>query len=175
MLSNTYARSSRWDGDTLPQEKFFAVAQARPLTPTQMGASLRLATTDPQSLPADRGDLDKRLEAIERSGEGLANLFPRPADNFQVGVSEAMLFANNEGLQKELFGPNGGLVSRLLQLPELETRVDLAIRTCLNRPAQPNEVKVLTDYLRHREDRAAAGCQQMVWVLLTSAEFRFNH
>jgi hypothetical protein len=174
VVSNAYARSSRCDGDKLPMDKLFAVAPARPLTPMQLAMSLRLATTDPQSLPADRAELEKRLEASERTAEGMANLFPRPADNFQVGVSEAMLFANNENLQKELFA-GGGLVGKLLQLPELEKRADLAVRTVLGRTPQGNEVQALTEYLRRREDRPAAGCQQVVWALLTSAEFRFNH
>jgi hypothetical protein len=174
VLSNAYARSSRWDGDKQPPDKLFAVALARPLTPMQMAVSLRLATTDPQSLPAERAELEKRLDTLERSADGLANLFPRPSDSFQVGVSEAMLFANNEGLQKDLLAANG-LVGRLLQMPELEKRADLAVRTALGRPAQPNEVQALTEYLRHREDRPAAACQQVVWALVTSAEFRFNH
>jgi hypothetical protein len=175
VLSNAYARSSRWDGDKLPQDKLFAVAQARPMTPMQMAVSLRLATTDPQSLPADRTELEKRLEAVERSAEGLANLFPRPTDNFQVGVAEAMLFANNEALQKDLFAGNGGLVSRVLQMPELEKRAELAVRVVLGRAGSPNELQALTEYLRRREDRPAPACQQMVWALATSAEFRFNH
>jgi hypothetical protein len=30
-------------------------------------------------------------------------------------------------------------------------------------------------YLQRRQDRSAEACQQVVWALLTSAEFRFNH
>jgi hypothetical protein len=174
VLSNAYARSSRWEG-TLPPEQLFAVAQARPLTPMQMGFSLRLATIDPQALPRQPAELEKRLEAIERSGDGLANLFPRPTENFQVGVSEAMLFANNPAMQKDLLEAGGSLVTRLVQVLEPEKRAELAVRSVLSRPAQASELKALTEYLRHREDRPAAGCQQVVWALLTSAEFRFNH
>ena len=174
VLSNAYARSSRWEG-ALPPEKLFAVAQARPLTPMQMGFSLRLATTDPQALPKELAELEKRLEAIERSGDGLANLFPRPTESFQVGVSEAMLFANNPGIQKDLLEAGGSLVTRLVQVPEPGKRAELAVRSVLSRPAQANELKALTEYLNRRQDRPTAGCQQVVWALLTSAEFRFNH
>jgi hypothetical protein len=45
----------------------------------------------------------------------------------------------------------------------------------LGRSARPNELQVLSEYMRRREDRAAAGCEQMVWALVASAEFRFNH
>jgi hypothetical protein len=175
VLSNAYARSSRWEGEKAPQEKFFAVAQARPLTPMQMAVSLRLATTDPQALPAERAALEKRLEALTKSVDALAFLFPRPTEKFQVGVSEAMLFANNLALQKELLEGAGTLVARMGQLPEMHKRAELAVRTVLSRAPTSNELKVLTEYLRGREDRPEAGCQQVVWALLTSAEFRFNH
>lgn len=175
VLSNAYARSSRWDGESMPQDKFFAVAQTRPLTPMQMAVSLRVATSYPQTLPKDAANLEKWLESIDRGADGLASLFPRPGDNFQVGVGEAMLFANNEALQKQLFAGDDTLVAKLLKVPAPEQRAELAVRAVLSRPAQPNELKALTDYLRRREDRPAAGCQQVVWALLTSAEFRFNH
>jgi hypothetical protein len=173
--SNAYARSSRWEGEKAPPEQLFAVAPARALTPMQMAVSLRLATLDPQSLPPDPAELEKRLEAIEKTSDNLASLFPRPGDNFQVGVGEAMLFANNEGLQKQLLDGKDTLVARLLQVPEIEKRAELAVRTVLGRPGQPNELKALAEYLQRRQDRPEAGCQQVVWALLTSAEFRFNH
>jgi hypothetical protein len=39
VLSNAYARSSRWEGNKAPEERLFAVAQARALTPMQMAVS----------------------------------------------------------------------------------------------------------------------------------------
>jgi hypothetical protein len=176
VLSNAYARASRWDGETSqPADKLFAVARTRPLTPMQLAASLRLAAADPQSFPADRAGLEKRVEDLERSAERLAGLFPQPGDNFQVGVGEALLFANNAGLQKELLEGPGSLPARLQKEPDLERRADLAVRTVLGRPAQAEEVRALADYLRRRPDRPEAACRQVVWALLTSAEFRFNH
>src|SRR5262249_35070177 len=46
VLSQTYARSSRWTSQSLPPANQFAVARARPLTPMQMALSLRVATSD---------------------------------------------------------------------------------------------------------------------------------
>ena len=175
VLSNAYARSSRWDKGSMPQDRFFAVAQTRALTPMQMAVSLRLASSSQSALSRDPAASAKALESIERGAAGLAALFPRPGDNFQVGVGEAMLFANNEALQKQLFAGDDTLVARMLKVPTPEQRAELAVRSVLSRPALPDELKVLTDYLRRRDDRQTAGCQQVVWALLTSAEFRFNH
>jgi hypothetical protein len=175
VFSNAYARSSRWDGDKLPDERLFAVAQVRALAPMQMATSLKLVTADPQTLPTDRKKLEERLEAIEKSASGLANLFAQPTDNFQIGVAEAMLFANNEALQKSLLEGAGTLAERMKQEPDLTKRANLAVRTVLGRHAGPNDLRPLVSYMERRQDRDAAACQQVVWALLTSAEFRFNH
>jgi Protein of unknown function (DUF1553) len=175
VLTNAYARASRWEGETAPQEKLFAVAPLRPLTPMQMAASLKVATADPQAWPGDRAELEKRLEALEKSGERLAGSFAQPGDNFQVGVGEAMLFANNESVQKELLEGSGTLAARLKELATPEQRAELAVRTVLNRAPRQEEIAALAEYQRRRADRPDAACQQIVWALLTSAEFRFNH
>jgi hypothetical protein len=176
VLSKAYARSSRWEGEDIPQDKFFAVAQIRALTPMQMAVGLRLASSDPDKIQRSGPELEKYIENQERSAGRLASMFLQPGDNFQVGVDEAMLFTNNESLLKEVLtdGP-GSLVARLKQIAEPEKRVELAVRSVLNRPATADEVRTLADYLQRRQDRPSAANQQMVWALLTSPEFRFNH
>jgi hypothetical protein len=176
VLSQAYARGSRWEGDDPPQDKYFAVAQSRALTPMQLAVSLRIAASDPEKLPKAGPDFEKYLENLERNASRLAGLFVQPGDNFQVGVGEAMLFANNDSLLKEVLGDGpGALVGRLTQLPDLERRAELAIRTVLSRPARPDEIQAMADYLRHRSDRMQAACGQMIWALLAGSEFRFNH
>ncbi|MCI0683100.1 MAG: DUF1549 and DUF1553 domain-containing protein [Gemmataceae bacterium] len=175
VLSNAYARGSRWEGDRQPADKYFAMAQVRPLTPMQMAVSMKLASMDQKALSGAAAEVEKRLEALEKSAEGLARHFPQPGDNFQVSVSEAMLFANNEALQKELLEGNERLPKRLLQEPDLMKRADLANRGVLCRPARAEEKQAIAAYLQERQDRPEAACQHVVWALLTSAEFRFNH
>jgi hypothetical protein len=176
VLSQAYARSSRWEGEDVPLDKFFAVAQVRALTPMQMAASLRLASSDPEKIPRSGAELEKYIENVERGAGRLAGLFVQPTDNFQVGVDEAMLFANNESLLKEVLAESSGsLVGRLKQIAEPEKRAELAVRTVFTRAARAEEIQTLGDYLRRRSDRPAAASQQMVWALMASAEFRFNH
>ena len=86
-----------------------------------------------------------------------------------------MLFANNEKMMAELLGGPGTLPAKMKELPELENRADLAVRTLLGRVPRADELQALTEYMRRRTDRPEAACQQVVWALLTSAEFRFNH
>jgi uncharacterized protein DUF1549/uncharacterized protein DUF1553 len=175
VLSTAYARDSRWPGGDPPPEALFAVAPPRPLTPAQMALSLRIATLPPHALPADPGVRGKRLAALAKGAEKFAKYFPQPADHFQVGVSEALLFANNAELRKELLEGTETLPAYLSKIPELSRRADVAVRSVLSRPIRPEEISALTSYLQGREDRPLEACRQMVWALLASAEFRFNH
>lgn len=175
VLSDTYARTSRWEGDQVPADKLFAVAVVRPLTPMQMGSSLKVATLNPDKIPTEPTEFEKRVEGIAKGGDGLAVHFPQPGNNFQVGVHEAMLFANNAALAKTLLEGSDSLVARLMRELELAKRAELAVQTVLSRQPNADEIQAIVAYLEMRNDRAEAGCQQVVWALLTSAEFRFNH
>jgi hypothetical protein len=178
VLSRAYGRDSRWEKGDAPRPTLFAVARVKPLTPMQLAVSLRLAVTDPQTFAATLKpeEFDKRLQGVEASAAGFARLFDQPGDDFQVGVSEALLFSNGDRIQKELLTDGGDrLLNRLQQLKNGDEAIELAVRTILCRPPREEERKVLVEYLRQRADRPAEARRQMVWALLTSAEFRFNY
>jgi hypothetical protein len=176
VLSRAYARDSRWDDGATPLPALFAVARVRPLTPMQLAVSLRLAVTDPQTLAAlQPEELDKRMQGLESSAGSLARLFEQPGDDFQVGVGEALLFSNGAAIEKDVLADGGDrLLNRLKQLKNKEA-VELAVQTILCRPPHDDERMLLGDYLKQRGDRPAEARRQMVWALLTSAEFRFNY
>src|SRR5262249_13072457 len=125
--------------------------------------------------PADRKKLEERIDGIEKTAGGIANLFPQTSDNFQVGVAEAMLFANNEALLKSLLEGAGNLTERMKQEPDLTKRTQLAVRPVLGRPAGRVDLPLRVGYVERRQGRPAEANQHLVWALLTSAEFRFNH
>ncbi|MGH7173564.1 MAG: DUF1549 domain-containing protein [Gemmataceae bacterium] len=178
VLSRAYARDSRWDKGDAPRPQMFAVARVKALTPMQLAVSLRLAVSDPRQFATTLkpDEFDKRLQGLESSAGGLARLFDQPGDDFQVGVSEALLFSNGDRIQKELLTEGGDrLLGRLKQLKNGDEVIDVAVRTILCRPPRDEERKLLADYLKQRADRSAEARRQMVWALLTSAEFRFNY
>ena len=178
VLSSAYARSSRWEKGDAPAPELFAVARVRPMTPMQLAVSLRLASTDPESFvtPRKPEDLEKRMESLEGSARGIADLFEQPGDNFQIGVGEALLFSNNERIRGEFLADGGDrLLGRLKQLKDSRQRIDMAVRAVLSRPPSADEMQSLGFYLKKREDRPVEACRQILWALLTSAEFRFNY
>lgn len=178
VLSDAYSRSSRWENSGRPNPALFAAAIPRALTPAQFGASLQFAASDPESfkLTITPEERQKTIERLEKTGQGMASLFERPSDDFQVGVDEALLFSNGDRIQRELLADGGGrLIKHLATLKDRRAQVEAVVWNVLSRPAEPVEIKLLGDYLEKRPDRAVEALQQIVWSLMTSAEFRFNH
>ena len=177
VLSKAYARSSRYDGKQ-PPARSFAVARLRAMTPMQLAASLRIATADPDQLDGKvkPAEIERRLEQFENSARGFADLIEQPRDDFQISVTEALLFSNSDRLQREMLADGRDrLVGKLKELKNPEEAVEVAIRNVLTRQPAPEEKKALVEYLAARRDRPAEAYRQMVWALLTSAEFRFNY
>jgi hypothetical protein len=178
VLSRAYARDTRWDGEEPPRPSLFAVAVVRPLTPAQLACSLRLATADPASLPPDLkpAEFEKRILALEDGARSLAGVLGSSAADTQIGVAEALFFSNGKRIPQDLLSDGDGrLVGRLKQIAAPAEQIDLAVRNVLSRPPDDEDRRVLAEYLVERTDRPEEACRQVVWALLTCAEFRFNH
>lgn len=175
--SRAYCRASRWETAEAPDPRLFAAAAVRPLTPLQLAASMWVATTDPAALPDDptRDEHGRKVEDLAGRGRSLASAFARPGEDYQIGVAEALLMSNSDRLNDLLADGGDRLVGRLAKVADRRERVDLAVRSILSRPADDEEMALLGAYLARHEDRPVEGCRQLVWALLTGAEFRFNH
>lgn len=176
--SQAYSRSSRWDKGTPPPPEVFAVANLRPLTPMQFGISVRLAS-DPTALAANpAGDsFDKQVTLWESEAlKTFGRIIEEPQEGLQVNVSEALILSNDAAILKML---GDKLVVQLLKIGDRQQQVEKAIWTVLSRLPTADEVQTLSDYVARRAGpdgkQVQQGLQQMVWALLTSAEFRFNH
>jgi hypothetical protein len=176
VLSKTYSRDSRYDGERWPAGNLFAVAGLRALTPMQLATSLRLATTAPEQLAGKPDEVERKIEQIENSARGLASLFEQPRDNFQIGVAEALLFSNSDRIQRELLADGRDrLAGKLRETKNTDELIDVAVRNVFARPPAAQEKKLLAEYLGKSKDSPAEAAKRMLWALLTSSEFRFNY
>ncbi|MBW3541580.1 MAG: DUF1549 and DUF1553 domain-containing protein [Planctomycetes bacterium] len=173
VLSRAYARSSRWDDGERPDADMFAVAEVRPLTPEQLARSLSLATADPHEFAADLPPEESQQRIAAAANASNAGLFERPGDNFQVSAHEALLFSNGEKISSGYL--NGGLVRRLEQIEDDAAAIETAFQNVLCRPPAEDEAARLGEYVGERKDRRPDALRQVVWALVTSPEFRFNH
>ncbi|MCU0705972.1 MAG: DUF1549 and DUF1553 domain-containing protein [Fimbriiglobus sp.] len=176
VMSQAYSRASKYTSESHPELASFAVAQLKPLTPIQLATSLKIAAADPKTFDGKPDEVEKKLEQMEASARGFAGSIAMPTDNFQIGVSEALLFSNSDKVLKEfLTDGNGSLLGRVKAEKDAATAHKLLVRTTLCRPATDTELKALADYAGRRTDRPTDANKQMLWALMTCPEFRFNH
>lgn len=182
VLSDTYARSSRWEAaGEPPSADTFAVAIPRVVSPRQYSLSLLIATSNPASFPADRDPKDpqewsKRREQLEKASSGFAGQIELPTEHFQVSVDEALLFSNSERVQNDFLRDSGDkLVGALKEIKDRSAMIEAAFWAVLSRPPEPDERKAFEAFLTERSERPVVGIRQMVWALITSPELRFNY
>ena len=201
VLTDTYARSSVWavsnaedtgqpdakqpdakqpdakqpDAER-PSDEYFAVGHIRGLTPQQYGGSIMLAATSPDRFRGDDGA--KVAESVARGGDFIAKQLEYPGDDFQIGVREALFFSNSEEVQNRVLRSSGdSLIKSLVDQSATDqtAAIRMAFRNTLCRLPDDNELSAAQEYLTSRQDRADSAWQQVVWALIMSSEFRFNH
>ena len=120
----------------------------------------------------------RRIEqylTIEKQAAGLVSaLDPRSAD-FHSSVAEALFMSNNAAAQDLLTGGNDNLAAQLSEVEDNQQLVTTAVRTILSRELDQTELTRLADWLAQQGDDRRKASEQLIWVLVTSAEFRFNH
>ncbi len=171
--SKTYARSSEWKGVPVPEPELFAVGSIRPLTPAQWAASFQLAN-NPSLIGRDKTfeAREKALTALENAAKPLESLIQYPRDDMPIPVTESMRLSNDLGLNKTI---GAQLLPALKKAGDRKAQITEAVWAVLSRPPTAAEYELFESYLERRKDRPDAALQQMVWALINSPEFRFNH
>lgn len=177
--SQTYARSCRWThSDEPPAPSLFATATVRPLTPRQLSLSLIIATTHSERLPGFEKpeDWEKLRNDYENRSSGFADLFPIPDESFQVGTDEALLFSNSDRFSNEfLRDSNDRLLGEVKNIESADESIHAIFRSIVCREPSATEKQAIGQYLEGEQTTRHTALQQVVWALLSSPEFRFNH
>ena len=179
VLTSVYARSvdSGAESDSAPPD-LFAVANPRPLAPRQLSLSLRVAGRSPEKLRGriDTDSWNEEREKLEKASEGIAKQLLIPHEGFQVPVTEALWFSNNLSLQNDLLsGSNDRLVGYLKKTESDDEAIMAAFISVLCRTPADEEKTAIQQYLAARSDRREEALKQVVWALMATPEFRFNH
>ena len=200
-LSRTYQRSSvppeelKDRGESNGQ---YDVALLKPLTPEQLAFSVREATGASATVrrdaeaelagqPAggDEAETDSRrsylveqkiYDAMQEDIAEFVRVFGQSGvQDFQATVQQALYLTNGD-LIRRLLKPEGeSLTRRLLQLDDPQRLADEMYISILTRRPTSEETERVVQYLGTRDPQREAAIQEMVWALLTSNEFRFNH
>lgn len=187
--SRAYQLGSTWPHESnIPEATHFAVASLRPLDRRQFSFSLLMATGNAELSEPDA--IQSRVEryvsipGIQRIGQYLtvendaaklsASLDPRTSD-FHSSAIEALFMSNNPATQQLVSPDSGNLASQLEKISDTQALVKTAVRTVLSREPREQELTQLVDWFERQKSDRSATAGQLIWVLVTAAEFRFNH
>lgn len=177
-LTRVYARDVTVSEEQDVSPDLFAVSVPRPLAPRQLSLSLQVAGTNPEKIPGN-DDQEKWIierEKLEKASESTARKLLIPDEGFQIPVTEALWFSNNPSLQKDLLNAsNNRLVGYLKTLKSDDEVISAVYASILTRTADTTEAAAIHQYLAERKDRREDALKQLVWALLATPEFRFNH
>lgn len=186
--SDAYLRSSRWTREGEPPGGItYALAHLKPLSPDQVALSIGIATGHYDTLRAkfEREKNNRKLTdvtpavtralyASERDVQELAARFQNRGEEFEANAAQALFLAYSPLLQKQLQPRSGNLVERLAKQSD-EQAASNAVLAVLSRPVEAVELNRIVDFLASGEASRSQLCQELVWALLCSGEFRFNH
>lgn len=136
----------------------FASAMERPLTAEQLARSWRVAAGE---APDD--------DALRRAATAaLPDVLPR---EYNATFQQAQFLAHAPGLA-ELLKPEGsGIVPRLAAMKEPTARVHEAFRRTYGRQADADELAAALALADGTDTSAGASSRDLLWALMTSAEF----
>jgi hypothetical protein len=138
----------------------------------------------------------RRIEqylTIEKQATNLTSSLDPRSDDFHSSVAEALFMSNNAATQELIAGETDNLSAQLNEIQDNRVLVKQAVNTILSRQPSEDELTRLSEWLAdtnklndkandklndkgsgEANDRRKA-IEQLVWSLITSAEFRFNH
>ncbi len=183
LQTRTYQRTSAWSADTArPAVETFAVALVRPLTAEQFALAVMQATgyTDSQRLALGAGlneqTLYERLAGQIPAFVALYGSQPgHPEGDFQATLEQTLFLANGEPVRSWLTPQGGNLAERLSRATDAKALAEELYLSVLSRRPEPEEAATVETYLAGQEADRLAAIREIVWALVASAEFRFNH
>jgi len=179
-LTRTYQRSSETTQPEPPPDRYLA-SPLKPLVPEQLAFALLQATgqTDAERLALGKSatpaavdaKLAPRVAAVRGVFAGRAG---EPEDAGEATLSQALFVKYGGVVRGAIAARPGNLLDRLTKLREADAVADDLFLSVLSRPPTDDERRDVGAALAGAADRRAA-LAEVVWALVASAEFRFNH
>jgi len=181
-LSQSYQRSSELpDGLKAAEADRYHVGNLKALTPEQLAWSLMQATglteTTRKGLGAQANEatLNARLAASVTPFVNAFSSQPGTAQAFDATVDQALFLANGPTVRGWLAPAGGNLTARLAGALNNDALAEELYLSVFTRMPTTEERQDAGQFLDGRKEDRPKAIQDLVWALLTSAEFRFNH
>ena len=145
-----------------------------------------LKKTPPKELTKLSGDDRPRMESMwidRQTFDPLKSNYSRFVElygeatggDFSATLNQALFIGNGGVIDGWLTPRADNLTARLIAEKDLARIADEMYLTVFTRPATGVEQADVANFLKGREKDKAAAVQEMLWALLSSSEFRFNH
>ena len=158
VLSRVYALGAFCGTSGGADPAAFACAAERPLTAEQIARSWCIAAgREPHNDPLRRAAV-----------AAIPDVMPR---EYQATFQQAQFLSAAPALRDLLEPVPGSTIARIAALQALSERVEGAFRAVLGRAPEPEEMVQAEQVLGARSDKPAEAAHDLVWALLTSAEF----
>lgn len=180
-LSNTYQRTSRTEGESSAENKTaddagYGRMPVRVLTPEELYDCLETIVGDPAKGAGPFANNTGFLRGSNPPRDRFVDFFrgsinPRPTD-YETGIPQALGLINNSKLS------GNDRLGKPVEVVEPGTPPADAVRTLylktVSRPPTETETSRLTEYVAASTD-AKRAYTDILWALLNSSEFAFNH
>lgn len=188
VLSQTYQRSSRRESGAGPDaenDDQFLAARLKPLSPAQFAWAVMQATGETDVQRAALGEKlteESLFTALAGHEQRFTQLFGgepgHPPEGFESTANQVLFLANDPTIIGFLQRKTGNLADRLLKLPEDNPQAiaEELFLSALSRRPTADDIDDVRGYLANQTgDARTAAVQELIWALIASAEFRFNH
>jgi hypothetical protein len=181
-LSKTYQRSSvppAGAKDIGPDR--FAVAAIKPLSPEQFAYTVMQATgfSDAERLALGGNSDDAALHA--RLGPQAVPFLitfggtpGQPDDKFAATLDQTLFLKHGVVIRNMIAQRAGNLLDRTMKLNDPNAIADELFISVFTRHPTPDEQKDIVEVSKSGSDRRAV-LSEVIWAMVASAEFRFNH
>jgi hypothetical protein len=180
--SRTYQLSSEMKPSNRKDYRHFARAYPRRLPAEVMADALDVAT----GKPTRYGNLPLGTRAIEipdsRIGSYFLSVFGRPKREIvcacerdpQPNLSQMLSLVNSSDLSGRIAASDGRIAKAIREKLTDEQIITQLYLVTLSRHPEPREMQLAKDQIAKSSDRKAA-FEDLLWALLNSQEFSFNH
>ena len=163
-MTGVYSR--HWAAEQAELDKAAPLTDAQKQDPAQVAARMR--DIEQRTFDKLKGSV-ATFVAYYGAGAG------QPQGDFFATADQA-LFAANAGAINGWVAPAGGNVTeRVINAADPRAAAEELYLAVLTRPPTDVEIADVTQYLAARTADKPVAAQELVWSLLNSVEFRFNH
>jgi hypothetical protein len=165
--TRAYQLDSRPLGKTRPAPESFACALDKPLSAEVLTRSTLVAL-------CGAGAPGTGIDAAQLR-RSFVDAFPDVFATENVSTLKQALFLSNNKNLEALIGTAGAKLLDQLAGSDDTTKVRMLFLRTLGRSPDADELTGAVEYLKAHSTDPAAGARQLLWALLTGAEFRINH